>query len=73
MCANAARVAARADVVDRDPRKAAMSALPRTLERGLKVQRRGTRIRVSVRVPLVVRASRSPITVAASASLGGPQ
>ncbi len=34
MCANAARVAARADVVDRDVRKAALSALPRTLERG---------------------------------------
>jgi len=73
MCANAARVAARADVVDRDPKKAALSALPRTLERGLRVQRRGTRIRVAVRVPLVVHSSRSPVTVAASASLGGPR
>ncbi len=73
MCANAARVAARADVVDRDVRKAALSALPRTLERGMRVQRRGTRVRVAVRVPLVVHSSRSPLTVAATASLGGPQ
>jgi type IV secretory pathway TrbD component len=73
MCANAARVAARADVVDRDVRKAALSALPRTLERGATVKRHGTRIRVAVRVPLVLHASRSPLTVAANASLGGPQ
>lgn len=71
MCANAARVAARADVVGKDPGKAARSALPRTLERGLEVGRRGSRVRVAVRVPLVVRPSRSPITVAASATLGG--
>ena len=73
MCANAARVAARADVVDRDVRKAALSALPRTLERGMRAQRRGTRVRVAVRVPLVVPSSSSPLTVAATASLGGPQ
>lgn len=73
MCANAARVAARADAVDRDVHKAALSALPRTLERGLKVQRRGTRVRVAVRVPMVFHSSRSPLTVAATASLGGPQ
>jgi len=73
MCANAARVAARADVVDRDVRKAALSALPRTLERGMTVRRRGARVRVAVRVPLVVHSSRSPLTVAATASLGGPQ
>ena len=73
MCANAARVAARADVVGRDPLKAARSALPRALERGLKVSRSGSRVRVAVRVPLVVRRSRSPIAVAASASLGGAQ
>nr|MDQ3587462.1 pilus assembly protein [Actinomycetota bacterium] len=65
MCANAARVAARADVVGRDPRKAARSALPRTLEQGLTVRRSGKRVRVAVRVPLVVRPSRSPVTVAA--------
>ncbi len=71
MCANAARVAARADLVGKDPLRAARSALPRTLERGLKVRRSGSRVRVAVRVPLVVRPSRSPVTVAASATLGG--
>lgn len=72
LCANAARVAARADVVDEDPRAAARSALPRGLERGLEVRRLGRRIRVAVRVPLVVRPSRSALRVSASASLGGP-
>jgi hypothetical protein len=73
MCANAARVAARADVVERDPLKAARSALPKALERGLRVQRRGTSVRVSLRVPLVLRRGRSPLTVAASASLRGAE
>jgi len=71
LCANAARVAARADVVERDPLKAARSALPRTLEHGLKVQRRGEGVRVSLRVPLVLRRGRSPLSVAATASLRG--
>ncbi len=71
MCANAARVGARADVVGKDPLRAVRSALPRTLERGLKVRRSGSRVQVAVRVPLVVRPARSPITVAASATLGG--
>ena len=71
MCANAARVAARADVVGQDPGKAARSALPRTLERGLSVRRSGSRVRVAVQVPLVVRPSRPAITVAAGATLGG--
>lgn len=70
LCANAARVAARADVVDRDPAKAARSALPRTLEHGLRVRRKGSRVQVAVRVPWVLRPSRSPLTVSASASLG---
>lgn len=72
MCANAARVAARADAVDRDVKKAALSALPRTLERGATVKRQGKRIRVAVRVPLVLHSSRSSLAVAATASLGGP-
>ena len=67
MCANAARVAARADIVERDPLKAARSALPRALEHGLKVQRRGNRVRVSLRVPLVLRRGRSPLSVSATA------
>jgi len=70
LCANAARVAARADVVGKDPAAAARSALPRSLERGLEVGRRGARVRVAVRVPLVLRAGRSPLSVAASSSLG---
>ena len=73
MCANAARVAARADVVERDPLAAARSALPRELEDGLKVTRRGNRVRVSLRVPLVLRRGRSPLAVSTSASLRGDE
>ena len=39
LCANAARVAARAEAVGRDPRAAARSALPRGMEPGLEVVR----------------------------------
>jgi len=60
-------------VVDRDPLKAARSALPRALESGLRVQHRGSRVRVALRVPLVLRRGRSPLTVAASASLRGSE
>jgi hypothetical protein len=74
LCANAARVAARAEAVGRDPRKAARSALPRGLERGLEVdRRRAGGVRVRVRVPLLVRRWRAPVRVGASASLGGPR
>lgn len=73
MCANAARVAARAEAVGRDWRGAARSALPRHLERGLRVERAAEAgaVRVTVRVPLVLRGWRSPITVGAAAGLGG--
>jgi hypothetical protein len=72
LCANAARVAARADAVGRDPRAAARSALPLTLERGLRVVRRkGGGVRVSVRAPLLLAASGVAPRIAASASLGG--
>jgi pilus assembly protein CpaE len=72
LCANAARVAARAEAVDRDPEKAARSALPRSLERGLEVdRRRGGGVRVSVRVPVLARSWRSPLSLAASTSFGG--
>ena len=75
-CANAARVAARADVVGRDARAAARSALPAHLRRGLRVDVPGGAdgqgsVRVRVRVPLLLPAWRSPVTVAAAASLGG--
>jgi hypothetical protein len=73
LCANAARVAARAQAVGRDPKKAARSALPRGLEPGLRVRkRRAGGVRVSVRVPVLSRRWRAPVRVGASASLGGP-
>jgi hypothetical protein len=71
-CANAARVAARADAVGEDPVRAARSSLPRSLERGLRVERsRAGPVRVRVRVPLLATRLRSPVTVTATASLGG--
>jgi hypothetical protein len=74
LTANAARVAARADVVGRGTTEAARSALPRSLEDGLEVERlpRGG-VRVSVKVPLLLTQWKSPLRVAAVASLGrGP-
>ena len=70
-CAHAARAAARADAVGRSAEAAARSAVPRSLERGLSVRRlREGGVRVSLRVPLLVRAWRGPVTVAATSSLG---
>jgi hypothetical protein len=72
MCANAARAAARAELVGKSPARAARSALPRSLERGLRVERRaGGRVRVAVRVPILLPAWSGPVRVAATASLGG--
>ena len=69
--ANAARVAARADTVGRDVTRAARSALPRSMERDLEVRRlREGGVRVSVRVPLLLRRWRAPVKVAATSSLG---
>src|SRR3954447_10236030 len=70
LSAHAARVAARADAVGRSPRRAARSALPRSLERGLQVERSGRGVRVRVRVPLLL-GSRSGVPVSARSSLGG--
>ena len=71
LAAGAARVAARADVVGRSPVRAARSALPRSLERGLKVHKlAGGGARVRVRVPLLLRRWRSPLGVGATARLG---
>jgi hypothetical protein len=70
LCANAARVAARADAVGRDAREAARSALPESLRRGLAVSRtRGGAVRVRVRVPVLVRSWSTPLVVSASAGL----
>jgi pilus assembly protein CpaE len=72
LCAQAARVAARAEAVDRDPAAAARSALPAAMERGLLVRRRREGgVEVSVRVPLVVDRWSGPVTVSASSSFGG--
>lgn len=71
LAAGAARVAARADTVGADPKGAARSALPASMERGLSVQRRGEGgIRVEVRVPLLLRRWSSPVEVSASSSMG---
>ena len=70
LCANAARVAARAEAVGGDAPRAARSALPRSFERGLRVKADGKGgVRVRVRVPLLVRGWQSPVTVAASGRL----
>ncbi|TMK64940.1 MAG: pilus assembly protein [Actinobacteria bacterium] len=76
LCANAARVAARAEAVGRDARAAALSALPKPFRHGLEVSRPsdGRTVRVRIRIPLLVRRWTSPVTVSASAGLprGGP-
>jgi pilus assembly protein CpaE len=72
LCANAARVAARAEAVGRDPRAAARSALPSGMESGLEVVRRKEGgVRVSVRAPVLLAASGLAPRLTASASLGG--
>ena len=72
LTADAARAGARADAVGADPGRAARSVLPRSLERGLHVERRpGGGVRVDARVPLLLRRWSTPIRVAATASLGG--
>lgn len=69
-CANAARVAARAEAVGQDAEAAARSALPDSLERGMEVRQDGAgRVRVTVHVPFVLPRWQTPIPVAASAHL----
>ena len=71
MCAHAARAGARAEVVGRDGRAAARSAVSAGLERGMRVERRdGGGVRVKLRVPLLLHRWRSPATISATASLG---
>jgi hypothetical protein len=71
LTAHAARAAARADAVGEKPAEAARSALPRSLEDDIQVERleRGG-VRVSVRVPLLMRNWNAPVRVDAAASLG---
>jgi pilus assembly protein CpaE len=75
LCANAARVAARAEAVGRNPRAAARSAVPQQLRHGLQVSRvDGGAIRVRLRMPFLLKSWPTPIVVSASAGLpkGGP-
>jgi hypothetical protein len=72
LCANAARAAARAEAVGRDGPAAARSALPRSMERGLRVESTsGGAVRVRMHVPMLLRSWQSPVTVAATARLTG--
>lgn len=72
LAAQSARAGARAQAVGRDARGAARSVLPEALERGLSVRTAGRSVRVRVRVPLLLWRSRSPLSVGAASSLGGP-
>ncbi len=69
MAAHAARAGARAAVVGRDAHSAARSALPESLERGLRVESRDGRVTVRVRIPVLIGKSR-PVAVMAAARLG---
>jgi uncharacterized protein (UPF0333 family) len=70
LTAQAARAGARAEAVGRDAEAAARSTLPRSLERGLEVDRAGTGgVRVSVRIPLLVHAWNAPLRVSAVSAL----
>jgi hypothetical protein len=72
LCANAARVAARAEAVGRDGAAAARSALPRTLEHGLKVSRAAHGVvRVEVRMPILLRRWTVAVPISAAAGLPG--
>lgn len=69
-CANAARVAARAEAVGQDAERAARSALPDGLERGLEVTASAEGdVEVRLRVPLVMHRWGSPVSVAAEARM----
>jgi Flp pilus assembly protein TadG len=71
LTAGAARTAARAETVGANPERAARSALPDSMERGLSVERRREGgIRVRVKLPLLSRRWRSPVYLSAASSLG---
>jgi hypothetical protein len=72
LCAAAARTAARADVVGLSPSRAARSAVPRSLERGMSVERTdGGAVRVELRLPILLSAWQSRVRVATVTSLVG--
>lgn len=69
LTANAARVAARAEAVGEDAERAARSALPEGLERGMRVTDGSEAVEVRVRVPLLLNHWQTPVPVSASAHL----
>jgi hypothetical protein len=72
LCANAARVAARAEAVGRSGPSAARSALPKQLRDGARVEHDADgRVRVRVPVPILLRSWHAPLSVAATARLPG--
>jgi hypothetical protein len=66
---NAARVAARAQAVGRDPESAARSALPSYLRKGLVVRGEHGRVTVRVGVPLLSRRWRAPLRIGSTAAM----
>jgi Flp pilus assembly protein TadG len=71
MAASAARAGARADLVGGNPGAAVRSVLPKSMERGLRVERRGgAGVTVSVAVPLLFGGAESPLRVEAATALG---
>ena len=71
LTAGAARAAARADTVGSSAQRAARSALPDSMERGLSVERlRAGGVRVTVRMPVLLHRWRSPVEMTAVSSLG---
>ena len=71
LTAGAARAAARADTVGASTERAARSALPESMERGLSVERiRAGGVRVHVQMPLLLRRWRSRVEMSAVSSLG---
>jgi pilus assembly protein CpaE len=71
LCAQAARAAARARLVDADARAAARSVLPESMRRGVAIEDGpGDAVRVRLRVPILVRSWEGPVSVAATARLG---
>jgi hypothetical protein len=71
LTAGAARAAARAETVGSNAERAARSALPDSLERGLSVERRREGgMRVRVKMPLLLRRWRPPVYLSATSSLG---
>lgn len=71
LAGNAARVAARAQAVGRDPVAAARTALPSYLQEDLELARedRGRRLTVRLRVPFLLKRWRSPLEIGGSAAM----